>query len=149
MILTKTFLPLLALSACLGGCVYEEVDTGYREPRRVHHGGYVEQEVVVERRPNYYREDRPREYYQEDRSRDYYRERPVTVYQDRPRAYYNDSPQVYGGGYAVIPGRHGESYKEHQERELREAQRERREDQHDKKDDDHKKKKKKDHDDDH
>lgn len=140
MILTKTFLPLLALSACLGGCVYEEIDTGYREPRRVHHGGYVEQEVVVERRPNYYREDRPR---------GYYRERPVTVYEDRPRAYYDDRPQVYGGGYVVAPGRHGESYKERQERELREAQRERREDQHDKKDDDHKKKKKKHDDDDH
>ena len=139
MILTKTFLPLLALSACLGGCVYEEVDTSYREPRRVHHGGYVEQEVVVERHPNYYREERPR---------DYYRERPVTVYEDRPRAYYDDRPQVYGGGYVVAPERHGESYKERQERELREAQRERREDQHDKKDDDHKKKKKK-HDDDH
>ena len=126
--LPKALLPLLAASACLGGCVYEESYTEYREPRRVHHGGYVEQEVVVEQRP-----------------RHYYRERPVVVYEERPRAYYyNDRPRVYGGGVAVIHDHHGETWDERQKRELRERQRE-----HDKKDDDHKKKKKKkDHDDD-
>ena len=133
--LPKALLPLLAASASLGGCVYEEVDTGYREPRRVHHGGYVEQEVVVERHPNYYREERPREYY---------RERPVTVYEDRPQPYYyDDRPRGYGGGYAVIPAHRGESADERQKRELRERQRAH--DEHEKKkdDDDHKKKKKK------
>ena len=125
MTLPKLLLPLLASSAFLGGCVYEEVDTGYREPRRVYHSGYAEREVVVvNERPRHYRDDR----------RDYYRERPVTVYEAHPR--------VYGGGYVVAPGHHGESYKERQERELREAQRAQ-EDRHDKKDDNHKKKKKK------
>ena len=135
MTLPKLLLPLLASSAFLGGCVYEEVDTGYREPRHVYHGGYAEREVVVERRhPIVYEEDRPR---------GYYRERPVTVYEDRPRAYYNDRPQVYGGGYAVVPGHRGEGYKERQERELREAQRAQEERHDKKKDDDDKKKKKK------
>ena len=132
---------MLAVSACLGGCVYEEVDTGYREPRHVYRSGYAEREVVVERRhPIVYEEERPR---------GYYRERPVTVYEERPREYYGDRPRVYGGGFAVVPGHHGESYKERQERELREAQRAQ-EEHHDKKKDDgdHKKKKKKDHDDD-
>ncbi len=128
----KLLLPLVAASTFLGGCVYEEVDTGYREPRRVYHSGYAEREVVVER-------DRPRRY-RDDRS-DYYRERPVTVYHEQPRV-------VYGGG-VVAPGRYhnGESYKERQERLIREAQRNE-DDHHDKKDDGHKKKKKKDHDDD-
>lgn len=129
----KLLLPLVAASTFLGGCVYEEVDTGYREPRRVYHSGYAEREVVVER-------DRPRRY-RDDRS-DYYRERPVTVYHEQPRV-------VYGGGVVVAPGRYhnGESYKERQERLIREAQRNE-DDHHDKKDDGHKKKKKKDHDDD-
>ena len=131
----KILLPLLALTAGLGGCVYEEVDTGYREPRRVYHSGYDEREVVVEQdRPRRYRDDRS-DYYRDNRS-DYYRERPVTVYNDQPRV-------VYGGGYVVAPGhRGGESYQERQERQLREAQRAQ-EEHHDKKDDDHKKKKKK------
>ena len=141
MTLPKALLPLLATSAFLGGCVYEEVDTGYREPRHVHHGGYAEREVVVERRhPVVYEEDRPR---------GYYRERPVTVYEDRPRAYYDDRPRVYGGGATVIHDlQHGESPEEHRKRELREAQRAQ-EEHHEKKkdDDDKKKKKKKDHDD--
>ena len=133
----KIFLPLLAASTLLGGCVYEEVDTRYREPRRVYHSGYDEREVVVEReRPRYYREDR-RDYYHER-----YQERPVTVYNEQPRV-------VYGGGYVVAPGhRGGESYQERQERQLREAQRAQEEHHEKKKDDDHKKKKKKDHGDD-
>ena len=139
--LPKALLPLLATSAFLGGCVYEEVDTTYQRPRHVYNSGYVERDVVVERRrPTYYEEDRPR---------GYYRERPVTVYEDRPQAYYDDRPRVYGGGVTVIHDRqHGESLEEHRKRELREAQRAQ-EEHHDKKkdDDDKKKKKKKDHDD--
>ena len=124
--LTKALLPLLGLSACLGGCVYEESYTEYQEPRRVHRGGYVEQEVVVERHP-----------------RPYYRERPVVVYQERPQPYYYDNrPRVYGGGVAVIHDHHGETREERQKRELRERQREH-EEHEKKKDDDHKKKKKK------
>ncbi len=139
MTFSKALLPFVALAASLGGCVYEETHTGYREPRRVHHGGYVERDVVVDRRSDYYREPR----------RQYHREREVTVYDDRPRAqYYEDRPRVYGGAAVIVsPSRHGESYKERQERQLREAQRAQ-EDRHDKKDDGHKKKKKKDHDDD-
>ena len=144
MTLPKALLPLLATSAFLGGCVYEETTTSYQHPRRVYNGGYVERDVVVDRRSDYY---------DQDRSRGYYRQRPVTVYEDRPRAYYDDRSgyddhsRSYGGGYAVIEGRHGESSEEHRKRELRESQRAQ-EERHDKKDDDHKKKKKKDHDDD-
>lgn len=132
MTLPKALLPLVAASACLGGCVYEEIDTGYQEPRRVYHGGYVE------RRPVYYEENRPR---------GYYRERPVTVYEERPRAYYGQ-PTVYGGGYAVVHQHRGESLEEAKRRQLREYQRAQ-EEHHDKKKDDDKKKKKKkkDHDD--
>ena len=109
MTLSKVFLPLLASSAFLGGCVYEEVDTGYREPRRVYHRGYDEPTVVVEKRHRDYYDDRPR---------GYYRERPVTVYEERPRVYHDGGPRIYGGGTVVVtPGRHGESYKERQERE--------------------------------
>ena len=135
--LPKALLPLLAAAPFFGGCVIEET-TSYQEPRRAYHSGYVERDVVVERR-------RPA-YYQEDRSRDYYRQRPVTVYEQHPRVYRDDRPRGYGGGYVVSPGHHGESYKERQEREIREAQRAQ-EDHHDKKKDgDKKKKKKKDHD---
>lgn len=145
MTLPKALLPLLATSAFLGGCVYEETTTSYQHPRRVYNGGYVERDVVVDRRADYY---------DQDRSRGYYRQRPVSVYEDRPRGYYDDHSRGYdnysrgnGGGYAVIEGRHGESSDEHRRRELRESQRAQ-EEHHDKKDDDHKKKKKKDHDDD-
>ncbi len=137
--LPKALLPLLVATAGLGGCVYEEYDTGYREPRHVYHGGYVERDVVVHRRPTYYDDDR----------RDYHRARPVTVYQEPARVHYHGQPQVYGGGYGVIHRERGESLEDARRREIREHQRAV-EEHHDKKkdhDDDHKKKKKKDHDD--
>ena len=129
----------VAASAGLGGCVYEEEHTGYREPRRVYHSGYSEREVV-HRRPTYYDDDR----------RDYHRTRPVTVYREPARVHYQARPQVYGGGHAVIHRHHGESAEEARRRELREHQRAaaQRHDDHDHDhdddhDDDHKKKKKK------
>ena len=123
MTLPKFFLPVLAAAACLSGCVYEEYGTAYEQPRRVYRGGaYVQREVVVERRPVRYYDDRPRAY---------------TYYDEAPRAYYQEPPRVYHG-------HHGESWDEHQRREIREAQRAH--EKHEKKDDDKKKKKKKDHD---
>lgn len=123
MTLPKFFLPLLAAAVCLSGCVYEEYGTAYEQPRRVYRGGgYVQREVVVERRPVRYYDDRPRAY---------------TYYDEAPRAYYQEPPRVYHV-------HHGESWDEHQRREIREAQRAH--EKHEKKDDDKKKKKKKDHD---
>lgn len=126
----KCFLPVLAAAACLSGCVYEEYSTGYEEPRRVYRGGgYVQREVVVERRPVRYYDDHPRAY---------------TYYDERPRAYYDEGPRVYHRPQPYVRGitlhdHHGESRDERRRREIREAQRA-----HDKKkDDDHKKKKKK------
>ena len=134
--LTKALLPLLVASAGLGGCVYEEHDTGYREPRRVYHSGYAEREVVVHQRPTYYDDDR----------RDYQRARPVTVYREPARVHYHGQPQVYSGGHAAIHRHHGESAEEARRRELREYQRAK-EERKDDDDDDKKKKKKKKNDD--
>lgn len=130
--LSKTLLPLLVATAGLGGCVYEEQHTGYREPRRVYHSGYAEREVV-HRRPTYYDDDR--RYYQQAR--------PVTVYREPSRVHYYGQPQVYGG-HAVIHRERGESAEEARRRVIREQQRAaaQRHDHHDH-DDDHKKKKKK------
>jgi hypothetical protein len=76
-------LALLA-AASLSGCVYEEYDAGYAPPPRVYAGGYVSQNVYVDR-PGYYA-PRP----------NYYRNRSV---------YYNDAPpRYYGGSYAPYRG---------------------------------------------
>jgi len=61
---SKLLLLSLLTGSCLGGCVYDEYDAGYQEPRRVYHGGYVQRDVIVERRPGYYYEGG--RYYRED-----------------------------------------------------------------------------------
>lgn len=117
MTLPKLFLPVLAAAACLSGCVYEEYGTAYEQPRRVYRGGgYVQREVVVERRPVRYYDDRPR-------ADTYYDERPRAYYQEPPRVYYDRQPQPYVRGAAIYHVHQGESWDEHQRREIREAQR--------------------------
>ena len=134
----KFFLPVLAAAACLSGCVYEEYGTAYEEPRRVYRGGgYVQREVVVERHPVRYYDDRPRAYTHYDE-----RPRAYTHYDEPPRVYHDHRPQPYVRGAAIHHDHHGESWDERRRREIREAQRAHAKHEK-KKDDDHKKKKKK------
>jgi len=133
----KLLLPILA-AACLGGCVYEEYETGYRQPPRVYHGGYVRRDVVVARPARYY-DDRPNVYAYDDEP--YYEERPRVYYDRRPQPRYIYaqprpivSPVIVHRGHR---GDHCESPDERRRREIREAQRRERE--RDKRKDDRKK----------
>ena len=145
MTLPKLFLPILAAVTCLSGCVYEEYETGYQEPPRVYHGGYVRRDVVVERRPVRYYDERGRGYtYAEP----YYEERP-RVYSDRrpaPYSYRQPRPSVGGAVIYHDHGGHsqrGETAEERRRREIREGQRRDEDRKDDKKKDDDKKKKRK------
>ena len=53
---SKLLLLSLLAGSCLGGCVYDEYDDGYQQPRRVYNSGYVQRDVIVESRPGYYYE---------------------------------------------------------------------------------------------
>lgn len=143
----KLLLPILA-AACLGGCVYEEYETGYRQPPRVYHGGYVRRDVVVDRPARYY-DDRPRAYDYDDEP--YYEERPRVYYDRRPQPrYIYAQPRPIVSPVIVHRGhRHDddcETPDERRRREIREAQR--REKERDKRKDDRKKDDKKKDDDD-
>ncbi|MCE9609163.1 MAG: hypothetical protein K8R23_02930 [Chthoniobacter sp.] len=151
MTLPKLSLPLLAAAMSLGGCVYDEYDTVSAPPRRVYQGGYARREIVVEREPVRYYDDR--RYYRNDYDHEerYYQEPSRQYYQSRPSGYYERRPQPYANR-VIITGDHRnhgdyETPEERRRREIREAQRhekKKNDKKDDKKDDDKKKRKHKD-----
>lgn len=154
MTLPKLFLPLLAVAMSLGGCVYEEYETS-PPPRRVYQGGYarpnegyVRREVVVQREPVRYVEDRRGYNYDDDREERYYEEPRRQYYQPRSTGYYDQRPQPYVSRVVIAHDHdsHGncETPDERRRREIRESQRAHEKKKDDKKDDDKKKRKKKD-----
>lgn len=148
--LPKLFLPLLAVAMSLGGCVYDEYETVSPPPRRTYQGGYARpndgyarREVVVQRAPVRYYDERRDSRYDYDPEERYYEEPPRQYYQPRPTGYYERRPQPYVSGVVIGHNHdsrgHYETPDERRRREIRESQRS-----HEKKKDDKKKRKKKD-----